>query len=1008
MRNTFSTFGLLICLILISTISCQKQKTNDGSAIQNPNLEAVTKDYQLQPDKRFTEAVAVIHNFISGKTKTNVRTFFKNGIWKISYAEYEVGTLPEFPDFPDYLSMLERWVSQLNGEFPLQLVNDTEDKNFNNFDTLLAKFHTSSAARVANEVGELWKKSGHNSKYLLYATRGLVTLNLQQLDEIELADYLRSRAIAFLAITKSLTTHNVDREASMLSYTLGYSNYAVKISRRLPASDPIYLYVNNKDTLLMQNATGSSGGSEARYLYLLRLVSKRDFDGFQKWIEAYYGDDWNSLLIYNAGITMRSFGLSPYLAEALPRAVLINIGQEAATIPAFNKISATIPSKPYSDEQFRFLIKFVDAALKAKSSTLMNSFESGLTAFDKIYSGPFLDAEAYKSFYRGYFFSSYYIEGLHYLDKLSSTDAAGFFAQVLGNSGVGTAADLQKWYSDLVQSKSGQIQLSSLVEDLGSLKTLGAPPRYRIMDELEKYFTYGSPEILFAIKQLTPYLDTRPSHIVVLNGKVYTGLLDLPFTEKLCTALLKTSDATYPYAYAWYAKFIDSTQMIRTLLDSSTFDMVAKMSILSRIEQNTAFSKNEVKTYYNELWKANPQNWQLSNQYGKYLTSINEYQEARTILNDWLSRKIPTDGLEVVLNKIAIAQSYYEEKKYEEGWPIISDAAQSWHALAMEVASNFLCKMGRTTEAEKMARNVLLRYPDNLRSRLVLTSLFWEQGRYSDAAQLLNGSPRKIGFIDWRWKIAPKFLEIFSEKPSSEILAAISAIQSLNQLNPNLITFAHVFEEKEKYNISFLITSQLRGSPQENIAYALLSYRYLKAIQGKNLAIETLKKRIPPQMLGFSSMVFFDFNEDDLLWDFIENPAITDGPDFVWLMRAASVVRTGMEKNSHWQELIDYYDDAKDGHYDVIGKYLVGLVSEDEAIALMKDPKKVCEVAYYLGLRAEAEGRYEQASNWYRASIETTLDKNGEYKWAFRALQKWQSQGKSLRIIFTDKTKTNS
>jgi hypothetical protein len=39
-----------------------------------------------------------------------------------------------------------------------------------------------------------------------------------------------------------------------------------------------------------------------------------------------------------------------------------------------------------------------------------------------------------------------------------------------------------------------------------------------------------------------------------------------------------------------------------------------------------------------------------------------------------------------------------------------------------------------------------------------------------------------------------------------------------------------------------------------------------------------------------------------------------------------------------------------------------------------------CEVSYYIGLKAQSEGRCEDASDWYRISVETGLINNGEYR----------------------------
>jgi lipoprotein NlpI len=74
----------------------------------------------------------------------------------------------------------------------------------------------------------------------------------------------------------------------------------------------------------------------------------------------------------------------------------------------------------------------------------------------------------------------------------------------------------------------------------------------------------------------------------------------------------------------------------------------------------------------------------------------------------------------------------------------------------------------------------------------------------------------------------------------------------------------------------------------------------------------------------------------------------------------------------------------------------VGLASEEELLAQAKSTQQRCENAYYLGLRAESEGRLEDASDWYRISVESGLTNMGEYRWAHNQLYIWAGKGMSL------------
>ena len=54
-----------------------------------------------------------------------------------------------------------------------------------------------------------------------------------------------------------------------------------------------------------------------------------------------------------------------------------------------------------------------------------------------------------------------------------------------------------------------------------------------------------------------------------------------------------------------------------------------------------------------------------------------------------------------------------------------------------------------------------------------------------------------------------------------------------------------------------------------------------------------------------------------------------------------------------------------------MGRYLVGLGTEDDMLALAATSRSRSEVAYYLGVRAQHEKRFGDACEWYRVAAES-------------------------------------
>ncbi len=194
------------------------------------------------------------------------------------------------------------------------------------------------------------------------------------------------------------------------------------------------------------------------------------------------------------------------------------------------------------------------------------------------------------------------------------------------------------------------------------------------------------------------------------------------------------------------------------------------------------------------------------------------------------------------------------------------------------------------------------------------------------------------------------------------------------------------------------MTSRIRAGGIEGLGFLIDAYSHLKAYGGKAKAAAWIRSHIPQAMYNPLAMMAYDQEEFDLPWELIDNRPQGKYTEFAWLMRAASWVRSPSQGNRLHMLLHYYSRDSKDYYY-VTGKYLVGLTSQKNVLALMINEKRRCEIAYYIGLRAQATGNYRVAAGWFRISEETGLVKNGELRWAYNTLYQWCNEDKSLSLI---------
>lgn len=965
--------------------------------------QALVDAYRLRPDKRVLFAIARIHHFLSGQEMEHATVEYQDERWQIRYRNTGVGSLPEFPGFSDLLGLLSRWVKLLNQQYPLKFDVAETSLSQTEIERQLDRFLAPHAAAALRHTEHEWNKGSRSPTLLRSATRALVFLNVQALDSLNVAETLPANALALLALTKTLTSHKLIREECMLAYRMGYSSHAVNLAAKLPQSEAVRLYVTNDDKRLTEAASKRDGTVEARYLWLLRLSEMRNREGLFKWWEEGFPHSDLSLPFIKAALLLGEFDLNRRFSAALPHLVLLELARETGARnfdERFGKLLARFLGDD-SDRGVYEAIRLIRHRLGSKTSSLMNRFETDLEVLER-QTGPFLYPESYATYFRGHFYSGLYTLGLHYMYQLSSVPAVKEFAEDLEGARIGTAADFQRWYSHLAQFKKGDADPRILLDDLATIRFLGGAPLKRTLDELKKRIRYSDPMLFAAAKLFTSRLDTRPAHRLYLAGIAHGGLFDLKLTQNLYASGLKgTAIYKEPRIRVWYANFTGNQKELRNLLHSPYVRIGARVKILGYLEKQNSMQPSALQKEYRRLIDEDPDNWGIRRKYIDYLKQIKKYSEARSVITDWLNRHGGSAGFDYIYARTQLAHIYELEGRYEEGWTAVEPVLRSWHASPMRRAAFLLERMGLQKQAEEMAGALVSRYPDDIRTRIVQAELYWRHRKYDEAARALRSSRYGIGLADWRFQVGPKFGEVFSQQPKEEALAAFSALLAQGFDHRGLRSLAFPLAEAGRYGLAFDMASQLHWDGLETLVFDIDAYRYLKPLKGRKFAVEWLRRNIPPDMLNHACIPFYHENELDLLWDIIQDPDERADADCVWLMRAAASVRLGPD-DPHRKALMRYFSKPGSGHYHALGQYLMGIMSEEDILALATNPKKRCEIAYFLGLRAHAEGRYEDASDWFRVTVETGQNDNGEYHWAYSTLQLWQSIGKSLPRIAAD------
>ncbi|MFP4600237.1 MAG: hypothetical protein ACLFVJ_18425 [Persicimonas sp.] len=176
-----------------------------------------------------------------------------------------------------------------------------------------------------------------------------------------------------------------------------------------------------------------------------------------------------------------------------------------------------------------------------------------------------------------------------------------------------------------------------------------------------------------------------------------------------------------------------------------------------------------------------------------------------------------------------------------------------------------------------------------------------------------------------------------------------------------------------------------------NSENVLKSYGYLRQAEGKERALSWLEEAADGISHGVFAMMAFQEAEYDLVWEYLDDLPGGDTGEATWLFRAAGVLLTDDDDEHRRKKLDEHFAEEGSNWYYRLGRLLWAGEGEEGLIDDARTKKKRCEAAFWIGLKAQLDGDYAAASDWYHVSILTKASNNGEYHWSLDELFRWVS-----------------
>lgn len=974
-----------------STVTMEGKRISEKSDPEAV-LGALYSSYRLKPDRRFTQAIPAL-DAVLGRDGKEVKCEFGGDKWRLSYEGKALAEVSEMPSFDELYAVVLKRAEQLAKELSISAMPGSQG----NVELPAPGFE---ALRELSGLDKKLKKRNTTAAEARQAARAFLSVMLGLVDTTETADALSAKAVAVVALADALTPDGANIERALLARLLGYEKSALKLLASSTDHDPIAAFIRGDVDKLRKIAGRGKADLATTVMYLWSLITSGDTKEARKHIATLSGERRTSLPILALSLLSERWTLR----RPVTRTLLVNALQGINTTlnSPLKNTSKAIRTGPWGFVVDLIASDEIIAKIIGKErGQLFPEIESALDGLAKLPHGPLLDADSHTAYYRALIFTAVDTEGRDLLENLGSIEAAKEFAGYLGKADSRIGRQFKQYFEDLVSADERKLPIKELVADIRDLKSFGPRALYRLYRDIEQQAMLD-PELLQAAKEFSRRADTRLPHRDFMYYIARWGLTDPAMGEKLSRSILSETRNEYPYLRFWMARAEGDLNRAETLLRDPRLTAYQRTNAVKLLSKFPGIDNKRIYREYERLVDSFPGDRVPAESFIEYLMDNKDYSRAIREAKKYLKHPDRQKGLTELWMKDSIAGSLWKQGKLEKAWKTVEPTMVSQFGLSYWYGALIKSAMGNHEEAVDIAQKCLKRYPFAT-SAVLLARVLWEAGRFDQAAAALTDPRYKLVINDWRWKVGKHFYEVFKDKPIEAGKTAFAKLVD-KKISPRLLY--EVAKEVSRLGgneLAFAVNTQIRAPGFGMFLMHSASYGYLKSLKGKQAALTWLRKVVPEAQRDPLSQFGYDKEQYELPWEVVRDPAASNPhATAIWLMRAASFIRSGAN-NPQWKERLEvYYRQEKDDFYYAMGAHLMGKVDEKTAWSSVKEDKQRPEAAYYIGLAAQARGEIERAVAWFRAAVETGQVTNSETGWAYHQLSNWRDQNVTLARLDTN------
>jgi tetratricopeptide (TPR) repeat protein len=946
----------------------------------------------LRPDRRFLLAAAELVRLRDGRPPPPVRVSLTPDGWRIQIGSESVGTLAVVPGFEESQVLLRRWALQC---LPAWRRPSQEPDGLAELERQARDPFGSGPIRALQESESLWRKGVRHPRLLDVAGVASLSLLAQSLDQLGMTDRLQAKALALLAARESISGPQPET-AAFLARWLGYRAEAEALASKVPETSLIRLWVLDQADALRKDAEGTDSAPLGRYLYLLRVAEK---EGLEAWARALGNQRQpvpDGLPLIRTALNAPDFGPEIGNARMLLHALEADISGDARAAVFWEELRKTLLKTPASEAIARLL-----GLLRAEPSEKTSIVERFERSLGKKFPAPgaFWNPETAGTYYRSLFYSALYTIGTYELDRRSSARDAMEFADTLKGAPPGPGELFQRWFSDLARFEDDRSKIAPLIQGLDGFEPLGRSAIKRLADELLRTIPYNDPQRLEVVKRYAMHLDTRPWERTAYGSLSMADLLDPRGYETYYGGSASALGGEAGGVGIAWANYRGDSEFLRRAAADRARPAYERWAALEVLAKKGLATEAELVERAGEIFLVSSRDSAGRTKIIKFLRERGRFKEAERLLRRWLESHPDEPTLTRAFYTADLTYVLLEQGRGREAWNTIEPWISTWKADVLTAGAFALNSLQRRDEAWKLAQQCLERYPTGPWVRAEVARLLWTQGRYAEVPALYQDSRHPPNPRDWTDTIAPAFGNVFAKLPLEEVERAFAPLVS-SGVNPwFLMSFSEPFAKFGRFDAAAgLLLQVTRVRPAIGpLDPALNLYRYLERWKGEEGAIAWVRENVSAASRKDLLHAALDERLFPLFWSAVELPTpMPDGED-VWLLQATAAALKPDAAGASSEGVRAHFSSSKtpEARY---GRFVLGISDANELLG-PPDTGAHGEAAYYLGIRALAAGRREEASDWLLVCLELAPGPSVVHRKAKRVLDRWarDQMGPALR-----------